>query len=129
VAKGPVPVKEARARLRGVGISDRTADRARVRLGVQARPTGYQGAWEWHPPVLPLDSLLEALAHAITAWVTGPHSSPRRDGETGDTDETDPQEARGDSQSRQAAQSRHGVTNDEVGETGDTSVPDEEWLP
>ena len=130
VAKGPVLVKDARATLRAAGVSDRTADRARTRLGVRARPTGYRGAWEWHPPVLlPLGKLLEALANAIAAWVAAPRSSLWRDGETGGTGETDPQEPLVDSQSRQAAQSRQGLTGDEVGESGDSPVPDEEWLP
>jgi hypothetical protein len=128
VAKGPVPVKDARARLRAAGISDRTADRARARLGVRAHPTGYQGAWEWHPAVLPLGNLLEALANAIAAWAASPCRPPWRDGETGETGGTDPQESRGESQSRHATQSRQGGTYDETGETGETG-PDEEWLP
>ena len=53
VAPGPIPVADARKALRAAGITDRTADRARGRLGVRARPTGYQGAWRWHPPASP----------------------------------------------------------------------------
>jgi len=92
LAGGPVLVTEARQRLRPAGISDKTADRARARLGVRARPDGYQGAWRWHARVSP---------------------SPRIHGDTGETAETgsgdgaDAAETPVNSRSRQSRQSRH----------------------
>jgi hypothetical protein len=72
VGQGPVPVKDARSRLRDAGVAERTADRARARLGIKARPDGFQGAWRWHPLTSPVSP-----------------APPRDDREPGDeTDET-----------------------------------------
>jgi hypothetical protein len=84
LADGPRPVGEVRRRLRGAGISDRTADRARARLGARTRPDGYQGAWRWQLPV--------------------PHTP--RVGETGETGDPDGRKTPVDPQSRQGPQSR-----------------------
>jgi hypothetical protein len=73
VAAGPVTVKDARSRLRAAGVTDRTADRARARLKIVARPDGFQGAWRWHAPVSPVSP--------------GANESPRGAGDC-ETDET-----------------------------------------
>jgi hypothetical protein len=100
LAGGPVAVADARRQLRAAGVADRTADRARARLGVRARPDGFGGSWRWHP---------------------APSAGER--GETDETDEERPKkpgncQSRHDSQSRHAQQSRHRATLGEHGETG-----------
>jgi hypothetical protein len=96
LAHGPMPVTEVRRRCRAAGIADRTADRARTRLGVRTQPDGYQGAWRWHPPV--------------------PHN--RGDGKTCETGDPHGRKPPVDPQSRQGPQSRHdSVLREEDGET------------
>jgi hypothetical protein len=52
LADGPVPVKTAEAAAKGVGISERTLQRARSELGVKSRPRGaYQEKRELYMPV------------------------------------------------------------------------------
>jgi AAA domain len=99
VGAGPVPVAEARRRHREAGVADRTANRARARLGMRAKPDGYQGAWRWHPPVSP------SANH----------------GQTDQTDKTDGLETPVNSQSGQPSQSGQFRKREEVGQTGQTT--------
>jgi hypothetical protein len=96
LTRGPVLVTEARAQLRAAGVADRTADRARTRLAVEARPDGYQGAWRWHPP------------RART---------PGETGESGETVNCGDLSATADGETGQSSQSRHPAMHADGGET------------
>jgi hypothetical protein len=108
LAAGPVRVADARRQLRALGIADRTADRARVRLGVRTRPDGYQGAWQWHP---------------AQSRPAAEHGERGETDETGDEGETGAGKTPENCQSRQGAQSRHAhaelTTSGETGLTAD----------
>lgn len=62
LAAGPVAANEARRQARAAGVADRTTDRAKARLGVVARRSGFGpgGSWLWAlpphtPPAPPID--------------------------------------------------------------------------
>ena len=50
LADGPRPGKEVKDAAKADGISLRTLDRAKVKLGVIAGPDGFGGAWMWSLP-------------------------------------------------------------------------------
>jgi hypothetical protein len=48
LANGPVPARELIERAkRDLGVNERSLQRARERLGIEATKTGFQGAWVW----------------------------------------------------------------------------------
>jgi RNase P/RNase MRP subunit POP5 len=47
---GAVSADDVRKQARAAGISDRTLDRAKARLGVRARKRGFSSGWEWYLP-------------------------------------------------------------------------------
>ncbi|MGH7883212.1 MAG: hypothetical protein ACREN8_09980, partial [Candidatus Dormibacteraceae bacterium] len=50
LSKGPVSSKQAIRDARDVGLSEKTLQRARAMLGVEASKHGYQGGWCWSLP-------------------------------------------------------------------------------
>jgi hypothetical protein len=110
VAKGPVLVAEARKQHRAAGVADRTADRARARLGVRAKPDGFGDAWRWHPPV---------------SSPVPPVPNPGETDETGKAGETGGPDPHANSQSRQGSQSRQPANVlGGGGESGETAPGD-----
>ena len=48
LGNGPQEAKSVRKATRDAGIADRTLDRAKKSLGVQAKKDGLNGPWRWH---------------------------------------------------------------------------------
>jgi replicative DNA helicase len=53
LAGGAVAAEDVRKQAHAAGVSDRTLDRAKARLGVSARKQGFGGAWLWELPTPP----------------------------------------------------------------------------
>lgn len=50
LADGPVKSADLKIDARGAGISERTLDRAKTRLGIKSQKSGLSGAWFWELP-------------------------------------------------------------------------------
>lgn len=82
LSPGPMPATEVRAKAEADGISKRTLDRAKQKLGVQATREGYanEGRWMWvmphSAPTTPKDAKPQTLAHNGEVGAQSPDKEP-----------------------------------------------------
>jgi hypothetical protein len=88
---GAVTAENARKQARAAGVSDRTLDRAKARLGVRAVKRGFSGSWEWELPEADPKSAKppEGRQAEILGALRDP-GTPRGEKTSGNTEERQP---------------------------------------
>jgi hypothetical protein len=75
------PVAELFKSARTVGISDRTLQRARKRLGVETEKSGFDGGWGWSLPKASSETSKPAFLHeGSSPRETAPSMTPSQNG-------------------------------------------------